>query len=299
MPQQPTVPRPAAERATTEPEQTAPAKGMDLTVNKVLAGAGAAVTSAVLGSYFGATGTVAGAALGSVASTVATTLYQHSLDRTRDTLVARVRLSRGRGTDLSDAPTVQLTVPQPRVSPDSPDEATTQLRVSPDSPDEATTQLRVSPDSPDEATTQLRVEPALRMPRRIWLWVGATVLVFAIGLLVVTGLEWAKGSSLTTGQPGTSVGRVLTPPSDRQEDSDRNTRESDSERPTQSAEPTEEPTATAEPTTSAEPTAEATPTDDADASAEPTAPARENERGTTATPRPTPENPIPDRPENN
>jgi hypothetical protein len=289
MPQQPTVPRPAAERASTEPEQTAPAKGMDLTVNKVLAGAGAAVTSAVLGSYFGATGTVAGAALGSVASTVATTLYQHSLDRTRDTLVARVRLSRGRGTDLSDAPTVQLTLPQPRVSPDSSDEATTQLHVEP-----------ASPDSADQATTQLRVEPALRMPRRrIWLLVGATVLVFAIGLLVVTGLEWAKGSSLTTGQPGTSVGRVITPPSDRQEDSDRNTTESDSESPTQSAEPTEEPTATAEPTSSAEPTAEATPTDGPDASAEPTTPARENDRGSTTSPRPTPENPIPDRPENN
>ena len=219
MPQQPTVPRPAAERASTEPEQAAPAKGMDLTVNKVLAGAGAAVTSAVLGSYFGATGTVAGAALGSVASTVATTLYQHSLDRTRDTLVARVRLSRGRRTDLSDAPTVQLTLPQPRVSPDSSDEATTQLRA---------------PVSPDQATTQLHVEPALRISRRrIWLWVGATVLVFAIGLLVVTGLEWAKGSSLTTGQPGTSVGRVLTPATDGQEDSDRNTTESDSETPTQ------------------------------------------------------------------
>jgi hypothetical protein len=289
MPQQPTVPRPAADRASPEPEQTAPAKGMDLTVNKVLAGAGAAVTSAVLGSYFGATGTVAGAALGSVASTVATTLYQHSLDRTRDTLVARVRLSRGRGTDLSDAPTVQLTLPQPRVSPDSSDEATTQLRVEP-----------ASPDSADQATTQLRVEPALRMPRRrIWLLVGATVLVFAIGLLAVTGLEWAKGSSLTTGQPGTSVGRVITPPSDRQEDSDRITTESDSESPTQSAEPTEEPTATAEPTSSAEPTAEATPTDGPDASAEPTTPARENDRGSTTSPRPTPENPIPDRPENN
>jgi hypothetical protein len=289
MPQQPTVPRPAADRASPEPEQTTPAKGMDLTVNKVLAGAGAAVTSAVLGSYFGATGTVAGAALGSVASTVATTLYQHSLDRTRDTLVARVRLTRGRRTDLSDAPTVQLTVPQPRVSPDSSDQATTVLRVEP-----------TSPDSSDQATTQLRVEPALRMPRRrIWLLVGGTVLVFAIGLLVVTGLEWAKGSSLTTGQPGTSVGRVLTPPSDRQEGSDRNTTESNSETPTQSAEPTEEPTATAEPTSSAEPTAEATPTDGPGASAEPTAPARENDRGSTTSPRPTPENPIPDRPENN
>jgi hypothetical protein len=157
---------------------------MDLTINKVVAGAGAAATSAVLGSYFGATGTVMGAALGSVASTVATTLYQHSLDRTRDKVLARVRLSGGRRTDLSDTPTVRLSVPQPR-----------------------------QPVEPE--TTVLHVEPILRRPRRMWLWVGATVLVFVIGLLVVTGLEWAKGSSLTTGQPGTSVGRVLTPSDQR------------------------------------------------------------------------------------
>ena len=47
-------------------------KKRDLTVNKVIAGAGAAATSAVLGSFFGAMGTVAGAALGSVFSAVVT-----------------------------------------------------------------------------------------------------------------------------------------------------------------------------------------------------------------------------------
>jgi hypothetical protein len=52
----------------------------DLTVNKVLAGAGAAVTSAVLGSFFGVAGTVVGAAVGSVASTIATSLYESSLN---------------------------------------------------------------------------------------------------------------------------------------------------------------------------------------------------------------------------
>ena len=258
---QPTAPRPssAADRANPEPEPTASTQGLDLTVNKVIAGAGAAATSAVLGSYFGAT---------------------------RDTLVARVRLPGRRRTTLSDAPTVQLTVPEQRTPAAT--EAATEAPT--EAPAEAATEV---------PTTRLRVEPILRRPRRIWLVVGATVLVFVIGLLVVTGLEWAKGSSLTTGQPGTSVGRVITPPSDRQEDSDRNTSESDSESPTQSAEPTEEPTATAEPTSSAEPTAEATPTDGPDASAEPTAPARENDRGSTTSPRPTPENPIPDRPENN
>ncbi len=64
---------------------------MDLTVNKVIAGAGAAATSAVLGSFFGAMGTVTGAAVGSIASTVVTSLYEHSLNRTRDTVAARIR----------------------------------------------------------------------------------------------------------------------------------------------------------------------------------------------------------------
>jgi hypothetical protein len=252
MPQQPTAPRPAADRTSTEPEQAAPAKAAELSVTKVLAGAGAAVTSAVLGSYFGATGTVAGAAFGSVASTVATTLYQRSLDHTRDHIVARVRLSGGRQTGLSDAPTVQLTVPQPRVSSDA-------------------------------ATTQLRVEPVLRRPRRIWLWAGATVLVFVIGLLVVTGLEWAKGSSLTTGTPGTSVGRVLTPGGGHEE---RDTTEPTSEGPTPSAEPTTESNSTDEPTRSAE----STPTGEPGSGAEPT---RERASGT-ATSQPTSELRIPE-----
>jgi hypothetical protein len=256
---QPTAPRPtstpAAERESAE---QAPAKGLDLTINKVIAGAGAAATSAVLGSYFGAAGTVAGAALGSVASTVATTLYQHSLDRTRDKVLARVRLSAGRRTDFSDAPTVQLTVPQQRV-----------------------------PVEPE--TTVLHVAPILRRPRRMWLWVGATALVFVIGLLVVTGLEWAKGSSLTTGQPGTSVGRVLTP-------GDRQARiESTSDEPTPTAEPTRENDRTDEPTESAEPT----PTDEPGSSAEQDAPTRDNDRSGTATPRSTPELSAPSGPQDN
>jgi hypothetical protein len=186
MPQHPTAPRPVpaapAPAETTQPGPSPAKKAADLTINKVLAGAGAAATTAVLGSYFGAAGTVAGAALGSVASTLSTTLYQRSLDRTRDTIVARVRITPGRSTDAADAATTELTVPMPRVSPEA-------------------------------ATTRLRVEPALRRPRRVWMWLGVTVLVFLIGLLAVTGIEWAKGSTLTTGQAGTSVGRVLAPAS--------------------------------------------------------------------------------------
>ena len=62
-------------RRRPRPPRTAEPKKRDLTVNKVIAGAGAAATSAVLGSFFGAMGTVGGAALGSVFSAVVTWLY--------------------------------------------------------------------------------------------------------------------------------------------------------------------------------------------------------------------------------
>lgn len=256
---QPSAPRPtpAADRPSAEPTVATPAKSPDLTVNKVIAGAGAAATSAVLGSYFGATGTVAGAALGSVASTVASTLYQRYLDRTRDKIIARVRLTGDRRPDVSDTPTVQLTVPQPRLPAE------------------------------EQATTQLRVEPVLRRPRRMWIWAGATVLVFVIALVVVTGLEWAKGSSLTTGQPGTSVGRVLTPGSGG--DTGPEPAEETSQEPTESAEPTTEAAPSEEETTSAEPT----PSEEPRSGAEPS---RERRPSATpsATPKPTSELPLPD-----
>jgi hypothetical protein len=161
------------------PEPSA-AKAPDLTVNKILAGAGAAATTAVLGSFFGAAGTVTGAALGSVVSTVGTTIYQRSLDRTRDTVKARIRLPGGRTVDVAGP----ATVPAPRVAPDG---ESGQARVS------------VTPAQP----------PGPAKGRRALVATGAAVLVFLLGLLVVTGLEFAKGSTLATGQSGTSVGRVL------------------------------------------------------------------------------------------
>lgn len=147
-------------------EVRTPAPTPDLTINKVIAGAGAAATAAVLGSYLGAAGTVAGAAIGSVASTVATTLYQRSLDRTRATVVARIRPA----------------IPAQRSS------------------------------SPDADTVVLAPVPPPRRPWRRAL-IGALV-VFVLGLAAVTGLEWAKGSTLTTNESGTSVGRVITPSTD-------------------------------------------------------------------------------------
>ncbi len=204
----PTVPSPTApDRAGADPAgasrtATVPAN-RELTVNKVLAGAGAAATSAVFGSFFGAAGTVAGAALGSVASTVATAIYQRSLDRTRDTLVSRIRVN-GRNIEITrtdtSGPATAGTVGSRSHASDEPT-----VLLSP---------AELSPAAREARTVRLPVEPAIapRPPHRRWsLWVGATVLVFVLALAGVTGLEWIKGSTLTAGESGTSVGRVLDP----------------------------------------------------------------------------------------
>ena len=88
-PARPPVPRSPenAPGARSEPAAASAAEEnvlkKDLGVNKLIAGAGAAATSAILGSFFGAMGTVTGAAVGSIASTVVTSVYEHSLNRTR------------------------------------------------------------------------------------------------------------------------------------------------------------------------------------------------------------------------
>ncbi len=211
---QPPAPRPARTDAPTVPHLEPPSvpvaaapPAKELSVNKIVAGAGAAATTAVLGSFFGAAGTVAGAALGSVASTVATTIYQRSLDRTRETIVARIRPVAG--ARVGDA----------------------------------------------DATVRLRVEPAVppARPRRRWaVWVGATALVFLLGLLAVTGIEWIKGSTITAGDSGTSVGRVLgadpaTPAPTEAPSPTSDVTETSTPDPTSSADPVATPSRTTEP----------------------------------------------------
>ncbi len=173
-------------------------KKRDLTVNKLVAGAGAAATSAVLGSFFGAAGTVGGAALGSVFSAVVTWLYQHSLDKTRDTVKARVKLPGGRTVKVAGT----TEVPAPRAAGE-----------------DATTRVFVTPG--DQATEIISAVPAVdagppKSRRRLLVMTGFTVVVFAIGMLAITGLELLKGSPLNTSSSstsqrpgGTSLGSVL------------------------------------------------------------------------------------------
>jgi len=213
QPPRPPVPRSPGSGPTGSPQSAEqPAHKVDLTLNKVIAGAGAAATSAVLGSYFGALGTVAGAAIGAIASTMATSLYEHSLNRTQDT-VAALRSRR-----RASAAAAEDTVPMPRIPPAGTaqgDQPTELLRPA----DPASTGL----GSSDAPTAQVgsgggptsrigaggTTSPELP-PRRPWgRWIGATAIVFVLGLMVVTGLELLKGSTLIKGETGTSVGRVL------------------------------------------------------------------------------------------
>jgi hypothetical protein len=186
----------------------APPAKTELSPTKVLAGAGASVTSALLGSYFGADGTVVGAAFGSVASTVAATFYQRSLDRTRDTLVARVRRSRAGSADAAAEADPEMTI-------------------------------RLPPIGADGSVEPVLDEPAPR-GRRWALWAGLTVLAFAVAMAAITGIELAKGSTIA-GNEGTSVGRVVErPPAAPEEEEESGSTGTDSDA-TETPEPTADP----------------------------------------------------------
>ncbi|MGD9525371.1 hypothetical protein [Pseudonocardia sp.] len=185
---------PAATATDADTDTTAaPAKSSDITVNKVIAGAGAAATSAVVGSYLGAAGTVMAAALGSVVSMVGASVYQSYLDRTRDTVKAKIRLP-GSQTVEVDEP---VEVPAARTAADG----------------APPTELLVAPAGDRAGGRSAAVSPvAVRSARRPLFTVAAgVVLAFVIGMLVVTGVEWVKGSPLSRSDSGsgTSVGRVL------------------------------------------------------------------------------------------
>ena len=178
---------------TSSPTKSPPAperRKADLSVNKVIAGAGAAATAAVAGSYFGAAGTIAGAAIGSVVTTITTAAYQRSLDRTRETVHARVRIPGGR----------DLGVPRA------------------ESPASGT-----EPGLSDQPPTL----PRRRWQRHGSLLVGATALIFLLAMLGVTGLELIKGSQLLGGQPGTSIGTLVRPNDSSSDGSDSDSSDSD------------------------------------------------------------------------
>jgi hypothetical protein len=167
-----------------------------LSLSKVLAGGMAAATSAVFGSYFGTFGTVGGAAVGSVATTVVTRMFQKSIERTQSTVVSTVKHVVGMdgesGEDKPDPTSGQSSTAQP---------STAQPAAWKSLDDVAT--VRLSPEQ--QAEVKKRGRRSLKM------LLAGTFMIFLLALALVTGIEWAKGSPLSGGGGGTSIGHVLDP----------------------------------------------------------------------------------------
>jgi len=167
-----------------QPPSGAAAKA-SLTVSKVVAGAGAAATTAVVGSVFGADGTVVGAAVGSIVSAVAAATYERSLDQTRKIVTTRVRRG-GEDVEITQVMSAEAIAAE-------------------------VTQVIPVQRPPTGAHPTGSIAPAVRPRRARWpFFAGAAVLIFAVGMLLVTGIEFFTGGPvLSSNQSGTSVGTLL------------------------------------------------------------------------------------------
>ncbi|MCG8915341.1 hypothetical protein L6E12_06005 [Actinokineospora sp. PR83] len=154
---------------------------------QVLAAALAAATAAVLGSTLGVAGTVLGAAVASIISTVGGAVYLKSLERTREsvrTVTARVT---GRGSVIT------VSTPPEQDSAETPAEAQA-------TGDEV--------DDTEEVAVETRPPSTPRTWRKPLVLVAGGLLVFAMGMAVVTGLEWVRGEPLSGGG-STTVGSLV------------------------------------------------------------------------------------------
>jgi hypothetical protein len=168
-----------------QPPSGAAAAKASLTVSKVVAGAGAAATTAVVGSVYGADGTVVGAAVGSIVSAVAAATYERSLDQTRKIVTTRVRRG-GEDVEVTQVMSTEALAAE-------------------------VTQVIPVQRPPTGAHPTGSIAPAVRPRRARWpFFAGAAVLIFAVGMLLVTGIEFFTGGPvLSSNQSGTSVGTLL------------------------------------------------------------------------------------------
>lgn len=153
--------------------------------SQVVAGALAAVTAAFLGATLGVAGTVLGAGIASIVTTVGSAIYLRSIQRTRRSVrTVRERVVTRSGRQLGE-----------RASGDPAE----------DIADDPVEDAGADQDTVDDDTDPTR--PARRQPS--WAAVaGATVLAFVLGMLLITGVEWARGGPLSGGD-GTTLGEFI------------------------------------------------------------------------------------------
>jgi hypothetical protein len=170
----------------TNPDDTSRAR--DLKLTRVAAAALAAMTTAVLGSRLGAEGTLIGAAGASVVTTVATVLYQTSLERSGQrvrSLTHRTRSEQNAG-----------------------EEFTTKHPAAPDIPPG---EQRITEDT---VRTTRSAERSRQFRTVRW---GAVILGafggFMLAMMAITGFEWASGETIGGNGKGTTIGQVVNNPS--------------------------------------------------------------------------------------
>ncbi|HEY2762528.1 MAG TPA: hypothetical protein VGJ13_00705 [Pseudonocardiaceae bacterium] len=179
-----------APHSAPSPEDTTRTTRLNLT--HVLAAALAAVTAAVLASRLGAAGTLIGAAGASVTTTISTTMYQASLERSRDRVHSLAQRTRS------------LPISRHRSRAER-----SHISAANDPPDEE--QLTDSIDGSGSGP-----QPADR-PRRIatlrWAMVAVAALgAFGLAMMGITGFEWASGETIGGNGKGTTIGRVVDAP---------------------------------------------------------------------------------------
>ncbi|HWO62297.1 MAG TPA: hypothetical protein VNO31_19935 [Umezawaea sp.] len=195
--------------------------GLDLKPAQIAAGALAAVTAAFLGSQLNVAGTIAGAAVASVISTIGGALYQSSIERTRES-VRRV--------------------------------GSKAWVVKPVDGETASAAAAEAAETAAGTTAETEVDTEDK-PSKIRRWpkvAAGSVLVFVLGMLAVTGVEWVRGAPLSGGSAGTSLGAVVGKPTDRPNTPPASGVTSTPDAPSSTAPPSS--TTSSTPTTTSEPT---------------------------------------------
>lgn len=199
---------------------------LDLSATQLIAGALAAMTSAVIGAQLGVAGTVLGAALASVVAGVAGTLYTASLRHTK-TKLGSVIVSKVGDTEVELTPVSEETVRLDRPASDP----LPQAAAAPPSLDPVAQAADL--DRTGEPASRFAWKPILI----------STAAVFLLAIAGITGFELVSGQAISGGD-GTTITQVGEGRAGPQTPTDGTDT---------SAEPTTEPSASSEPTAPAEP----------------------------------------------
>lgn len=255
------------------PDPTDETPKLDIDWLKTLAGALAAVTTAVLLSTLGAVGTLIGAALGSVAATVGSALYTQGLVRSKQAVL------KAQETALHKVGIAQAEVRRAARRDGEEQEAHLDLA------DERLAEAKDELDAPEDAYGWRQRLAALGW-KRVALLAVAT---FAVVLIAITGFEALTGRSVSsyTGGSDKDQGSTFSGVTGQNSGTRDEDRGPDKPKPSESsgftdspsADPTDEPTD--EPTEATTETPSGTPTPTPTPSPTPT-------QGSTPTPTPTP-----------